>query len=726
MAEVARVPVLLVGLRLGIFDYAVPGGVDLAPGDVVEVPLGARRAIGIVWDGPTGDIGTARLKPVGRRLAVPRVALPLRRLVDWMADYYVAAPGEVARMLLPAVAFEADKPSPSLYAANPAAAATALKLPRQRALAVALQTLADEGPMRLSAWAERLAVSRARLAPLVEAGLLVPVAGPTGPTGPRQTRPAPPTLSPTQRKAADALATAVGAGGFQPILLDGVTGAGKTEVYFEAIAAALDAGRQALVLLPEIGLTQALLRRFETRFGAPPLLWHSGLGPADRRRTWHLLAQGAAQVVVGARSALFLPLPRLGLIVVDEAHDMAFKQEEGVHYHGRDVAAVRARFEGVPVVLATATPSLETLENVARGRYRRLVLPDRHGGARLPAVTLVDLRKSPPARKRWLAEPLADAIDAALAAGEQTLLFLNRRGYAPLTLCRACGTRIRCPACTAWMVEHRLARQLRCHHCGHAEPVPDACPACGTVGSLVACGPGVERLAEEVAARWPAARSAIATSDTVRSATDATALFARVDAGEVDILVGTQMLAKGHDFERLTVVGVVDADLGLDGGDLRAGERTFAQLAQVAGRAGRGHRPGRVFIQTHQPEAPLMQALAHHDRDAFLAAERSARAAAGMPPFGRLAAVILSAEREDRLREAASLLQRAAPRGEGLQTFGPAPAPLAMLRGRHRMRFLVHARRDVALQQHLRAWVEAVRVPAGVRLTIDVDPQSFL
>ncbi len=727
MAEVARVPVLLVGLRLGPFDYAVPEGMELAPGDLVEVPLGARRAVGIVWDGAPGGIGSGRLKPVRQRLSIPPVARPLRRLVDWIADYYVAAPGEVARMLLPAVAFAPARPEAPVLAVDPAASLSGLRLERQRALAEAARAEAIAEPLPLAGWARRLGVSAARLAPLVRAGILVPSAAPgrAARTSPRP--PSPPSrLSPAQAEAAGALRSAVRSGGFQPFLLDGVTGAGKTEVYLEAIAEAQEAGRQALVLLPEIALTEAWLRRFEARFGRPPLQWHSALRPAERRATWHALARGAAEVVVGARSALFLPLPRPGLIIVDEAHDGAFKQEEGVHYHGRDVAAVRARLEDIPLVLATATPSLETLENVARGRYRRLELPDRHGGARLPDVTLIDLTRHPPARGRWLAPPLVAAIDCALAAGEQALLFLNRRGYAPLTLCRACGARIRCPDCTAWMVEHRLARQLRCHHCGRTDPVPEACPACGTAGSLVACGPGVERVAEEVAARWPSARTAIVTSDTVRTAAEAAALFARVEAGEIDILVGTQMLAKGHDFARLTVVGVVDADLGLDGGDLRAGERTFAQLAQVAGRAGRGERPGRVLVQTHQPQAPLMQALARHDRDSFLAAERAARAAAGMPPFGRLAAVILSAEREERLREAARLLRRTAPSAEGLQTFGPAPAPLAMLRGRHRVRFLVHARRGVPLQQQLRAWLDPLRLPAGVRMTIDVDPQSFL
>ncbi|MFQ3665307.1 MAG: primosomal protein N' [Sphingomonadaceae bacterium] len=715
-----RVSVLLVGGRLGRFDYAVPEGLALAPGDVVEVPLGPRRVAGIVWDGPADgkEVPDSRLKPVVRRLPVPAMTGPMRRLVDWVADWYLAEAGQVARMALPAVAL-AGPPAPVVRHAGVRPAG--VKLPAARR-ALLEQILADGGARTLSEWAERTGASRVRLQALVKAGLLAPVPD----AADRPALPPGPALSAPQAEAARVLAEAVAAGGFQPFLLDGVTGSGKTEVYFEAVAAAVAAGGQALVLLPEIALTEPWLQRFVARFGFAPHVWHSSAGVAARRRTFHGAADGQARVIVGARSALFLPMRQLRLLVVDEAHDAAFKQEEGVFYHARDVAVVRAREEGVPVVLATATPSLETVENVAQGRYRRLALPDRFGGAALPQIRLVDMLRHPPARGRWLSPPLVAAVDETLARGEQALLFLNRRGYAPLTLCRACGARMSCPNCTAWMVEHRLERRLLCHHCGHAMPVPPACPACGAEGALVPCGPGVERVAEEVAARWPQARLAIATSDTVPGARAAAALFARIDAREIDILVGTQMLAKGHDFRGLTLVGVVDADLGLAGGDLRAGERTFAQLAQVAGRAGRGAQPGTVLIQTHQPHAPLMQALARGDRDAFLATEREARRAAGMPPFGRLVALILSATDPHLLEAAAQTLALAAPRGEGLSVYGPAPAPLAMLRGRHRIRFLVHGRERLRLQEPIRAWLAAVRLPSSVRLTIDVDPQSFL
>ncbi|MBC7506989.1 MAG: primosomal protein N', partial [Sandarakinorhabdus sp.] len=501
---------------------------------------------------------------------------------------------------------------------------------------------------------------------------------------------------------------------------------GKTEVYFEAVAAAIRAGGQALVLVPEIALTAPWLTRFTARFGCAPVAWHSDLKASERRAAWVAVADGRAKVVVGARSALFLPFKDLALTIVDEAHETSFKQEEGVHYHARDVAVMRAREEGAVVVLATATPAIETQVQAAKGVYRHLVLPARFGGAAMPDVQAVDLRRFPPARGAWLSPPLVAGVTATLGRGEQVLLFLNRRGYAPLTLCRSCGERIQCPNCTAWMVEHRLSRRLACHHCGHVTPVPEACPACGEADSLVACGPGVERIAEEVARTWPKARTAIVTSDTVNSPAKAAALVAAVERREIDVLIGTQMITKGYHFPELTLVGVVDADLGLSGGDLRAGERTFQQVAQVAGRAGRGAKPGRVLIQTHQPQARLMQALVAGDPRAFYAAETETRRDLGLPPFGRLAAIIVSSEDAAAALAAARAIGAAAPVMAGLAVFGPAAAPLSMLRGRHRQRLLVQAVRTLALQRVLREWLGRVVVPGNVRVVVDVDPYSFV
>jgi primosomal protein N' (replication factor Y) len=521
--------------------------------------------------------------------------------------------------------------------------------------------------------------------------------------------------------------TAVQAAEFAPFLLHGVTGSGKTEVYFEAIAEALRMGSQTLVLLPEIALTEPFLKRFAARFGCEPVAWHSGLRSSQRRRAWRAIASGEAKVVVGARSALFLPYRQLGLLVVDEAHEVSFKQEDGVQYHARDVAVMRAKLEQVPVILASATPAIETRHMAEIGVYREVKLPDRYGAAELPDIRAIDLIQDTPPRGRWLAPSLVAELQANLDAGEQSLLFLNRRGYAPLTLCRACGHRFQCPNCTAWMVEHRLVHRLACHHCGHLMAPPRLCPECEEPDALVPVGPGVERIADEVKALFPDARTAVVTSDTIWSPAKAAEFVGRMEAGAIDIVVGTQLVTKGYHFPNLTLVGVVDADLGLSGGDLRAAERSFQQISQVSGRAGRGEKSGRVLVQTHEPGARVIAALVSGDAEGFYEAETDARREAAMPPFGRLAGIIVSSENLAEATEAARLIGRSAPSSiENMAVFGPAPAPLAMLRGRHRQRLLVHAARAVPVQDILRDWLGALELPKSVRVAVDVDPYSFL
>jgi primosomal protein N' (replication factor Y) len=566
---------------------------------------------------------------------------------------------------------------------------------------------------------------------MADAGLLRPVS-----VTPEIDLPAPdwqrpgPVLSAAQNEAATALigdVQKVGAeGGFSVTLLDGVTGSGKTEVYFEAIAAALARDQQVLVLLPEIALTTQWLERFHRRFGTAPLEWHSDLTGVERRLGWRAVIGGKAQVVVGARSSLFLPFPELGLIVIDEEHDTSFKQEGGVIYNARDMAVVRGRLGDIPVVLASATPSLETVTNAETGRYRRLRLPERHGGAQLPTIIAIDMRQESLERQSWLSQSLQQAITRTLAAGEQTMLFLNRRGYAPLTLCRHCGHRLECPNCTAWLVEHRLRGRLECHHCGLSIRPPENCPECGAEDSLAACGPGVERLAEEVALRFPKARFAIMASDTLQGPAAAARLVRRMQEREIDILIGTQIMAKGHHFPYLTLVGVIDADLGLAGGDLRASERTFQLLHQVSGRAGREERPGQVLLQSYQPDHAVMEALVSGDRDRFLESEARERERHVMPPFGRLAALIVSSPDGRQADEAARVLARSRPADSRVQVLGPAPAPLAILRGRHRRRLLVKAPRAVNMQAFLRAWLDRSRLPNSVRVQVDVDPYSFM
>jgi primosomal protein N' (replication factor Y) len=537
---------------------------------------------------------------------------------------------------------------------------------------------------------------------------------------------APPDLSPAQDSAAIALRAAVTASTFSVTLLDGVTGSGKTEVYLEAVAACLAAGRQALILLPEIALSVQFLQRFAARFGAAPAAWHSELTPALRRDTFAAIADGTIRVVVGARSALFLPFPDLGLIVVDEEHESAFKQEDGVMYHARDMAVVRARFSAAACVLVSATPSLETVENAATGRYARLDLPARHGGAVLPTVAALDMRAHPPERGQFLSPVLVTAVRETLARGEQAMLFLNRRGYAPLTLCRHCGHRMACPHCTAWLVEHRRHTRLICHHCGHNIALPETCPACEAADSFAPIGPGVERIAEEAAATFPQARNLVMVSDLITGPKQAAEASRKISDREVDLIIGTQMVAKGWHFPGLTLVGVVDADLGLAGGDLRAAERTVQMLHQVAGRAGRAALTGQVMLQTYDPDHPVMAALCSGNLSAFMAQEAAQRKPGHWPPFGRLAALIISGTDERQADDAARALYRTAPRGAGIEILGPAPAPFALLRGRHRRRLLLKAARDIAVQPLIRAWLARTEVQKSIRVDVDIDPVSFM
>lgn len=728
-----RVRVLL-PLPLGEpYDYRAPDDVALEPGAYVEVPLGPRRLFGVVWGEATetaaeGAVPDAKLKPVMRRFDLPPMPEVARRFVDWVAAYTMSPPGAVLRMAVSVSAALEDPKAITGYVRADGDPPPDLKLSPQRRRV--LELLLDGPPRTAAELANEAGCGPGVVRGLADAGLLLPVpmrslARFPMPDGARPGF----ALDGAQAAAAAALTARVEGGGYSCTLLDGVTGSGKTEVYFEAVAACLRAGRQALVLLPEIALSAQWLDRFERRFGARPAEWHSDLTGAVRRHTWRAVAAGEARVVVGARSALFLPYPDLGLIVVDEEHEGAFKQEDGVVYHARDMAVARAHLGKIPAVLASATPSLETLTNTEAGRYARIDLPSRHGGASLPDVTLVDLRKpdQAPPSAHWLSPVLRDALTATFAAGEQAMLFLNRRGYAPLTLCRSCGYRLQCPHCTAWLVEHRHSRRLQCHHCGYAARLPDSCPECATEGSFVACGPGVERVAEEVATLFPEARVAVMTSDTLFGPRAIQQVIEQVKAHEIDLLIGTQVMAKGHHFPMLTLVGVVDGDLGLSGGDLRAGERTFQLLHQVAGRAGRAERPGRVLIQTHMPENPVMQALADHDRAAFLAQEAEGRRALELPPFGRLAAIVVSGEDDRAVDQVALRLGRLAPRERAeLTILGPAPAPLAVLRGRHRRRLLIKGPKALPLQPIIADWLSRVEVPASVRVQVDIDPYSFL
>jgi len=718
-----RARLIIFNAALGPLDYRVPEGMEVTPGSVVVAPLGPRQIVGIVWEAerlPATEVPDAKLRPLIAVLPVPPLRAELRRLIEWTADYYCASLASVARMVL---ASGGALRGPATTIEYRLSGGTPERMTPQRAAAI--EALEGE-QATIRELAGIAGVSEGVLRGLVNQGTLEPVEVDCDRPYPRATADfAQPELTADQQEAAERLVTSVRQGGFAPFLLDGVTGSGKTETYFEAIAESLRKGKQTLVLLPEIALTEAFLRRFEERFGAAPVVWHSSLKSTERRRAWRAIAAGTAQVVVGARSALFLPYTSLGLIVVDEAHEVSFKQDDGVRYNARDVAVMRARFEAIPVVLASATPALESLQMAESGVYEKLVLPSRFG-AELPSIDTVNLTEEKPERGRWLAPRLVEGLRDRLAKGEQSLLFLNRRGYAPLTLCRHCGFRFKCPNCSAWLVEHRLSRRLACHHCGHETPPPDNCPECGEPDCLVACGPGVERIAHEVEELMPEARLAIVTSDTLNSPEKAAQFIAEAEAGAIDVIVGTQLVTKGFHFPELTLVGVVDADLGLEGGDLRAAERTYQQVAQVAGRAGRGAKPGEVLIQTRHPEASVIAALAAGDRDAFYEAETEARRHAGAPPFGRWAAIIVSSEDEAEACEAAKRIGATRPRLDDVMILGPAPAPMALLRGRYRYRLLLNARRSAEVQQVIRGWLGALSFPQGVRIAIDIDPYSFV
>ncbi len=724
-----RVRVLLPLPLKGPLDYSLPEGMDVPPpGTLVRVPLSGRMAVGVVWpekEAPRGKtLPLNKLKPVESCIDLPPVSTDLMKFVDWVASYSLSSQGAVLRMCLSVPAALGDVPVKTHYLKDHVPAGLRLTPARQ----AVLDSMPSDVPQTASVIADRAGVSAGVVQGLAKAGALKAVElSVDQPFSPPDLSIDGPNLSSEQAAAASIIRDQVWQGGFQPYLLDGITGSGKTEVYFEGLIEALkEPGTQVLVLVPEIALTAQWLKRFEARFGTRPVVWHSDIGLAQRRRAWRAVASGEARVVVGARSALFLPFKNLAFITVDEEHDPSFKQEEGVLYHARDMAIVRAKVADCPIVLASATPSLETLVNADDGKYRKLVLRERFGSAVLPDMQAVDMRTSAPAAGDWISPPLTKAMKDTLHAGEQVMLFLNRRGYAPLTLCRTCGHRIECPNCTAWLVEHRFKKELHCHQCGFMRPAPETCPECKSEDALVACGPGVERLFEEVTREFSDARIAVMTSDTMTNPRATAAMVEQIACGHLDIVIGTQIVTKGYHFPSLTLVGVIDADLGLRGGDLRAGERTYQQLVQVAGRAGRAERPGRVYLQTYEPEHPVVQALLTGDGETFMQAERQSRERYAMPPFGQLAALVLSGPVLTDVLEQGRRLAAAAPAIQGVQFMGPAHAPLSRIRGLHRVRMLVHSQKRTGLQRIMQSWLRAIPPVKGVKIKIDIDPYSFL
>ena len=711
------VPVLVPMPAPGPYSYSVPEDMVVETGSVVQVPLGPRQVFGVVWD-DAGEKGVdpKKLRPITKSFECPPLKAEMRRFVDWVAAYTLSPPGLVARMALRA---------PAAFDPEPMIEGLRLTEGRPERLTPArerVMELAAEGHgWTKSGLAHAAGVSTSVIDGLVKQGVFETVFLPAPPV---VAEPDPdyvePRLEGPQKQAASEILEDVRKGGFHVSLIDGVTGSGKTEVYFEAVAETLRQGKQVLILLPEIALTAAFLERFQDRFGAKPAEWHSDLSPRMREKVWRQAVTGEVKVVAGARSALFLPFDNLGLIIVDEEHDPAYKQEDRVFYNARDMAVVRARIAEFPVVLVSATPSVESQVNGSSGRYNTIHLHTRFGDAAMPDLHLVDMRRHPPERGGFLSPVLLRGIGKTIEKGEQALLFLNRRGYAPLTLCRVCGHRFQCPQCSSWLVEHRFRNQLQCHQCGHNEPTPDHCPECGTFDHLVACGPGVERIAEEVEKHFPEARTIVLSSDIMGVKRLRLELEAIVK-GEADIVIGTQLVAKGHNFPLMTLVGIVDADLGLANGDPRAAERTFQLLSQVTGRAGRTGLKSHGLLQT------VMQAIVSGDASAFYEREIVEREKAVLPPFGRLASIIVSADTRAEAETHARGLRAAAPQVAGIMLLGPAEAPLALIRGRHRFRLLVHGRRNSDMQSFLRTLLaNGPKERGSVHVQLDIDPQSFL
>ncbi len=712
-----------------VFDYSADDGLDV--GQLVEVSFGREDLVGVVWKiGKTADIPPSKIKAINSIIALPKLSHSLLAFIQKTAQYNLAPIGLVLKMVLGLKSNQLPKQKITLYGLNiKNENLDGIRITENRKAVFDFLSNGFEAEKEqiLSA----TGVSDAVISAMIKHGFLYKKDVMVNEESVEQivNLSKPTQLTHEQQNAADVLIRKVN-NGFSATLLDGVTGSGKTEVYFEAVAKTLALGKQVLVLVPEISLTSQWLRRFEVRFGVTPFIWHSEVGVKDKAKTWKAVTLNKAKVVVGARSALFLPFADLGIIVVDESHDHSFKQESLVTYQGRDMAVLRAHLEKIPVILSTATPDLETLVNVEEGKYDCVRLTKRFAKAVLPEIKIIDLKKDKPQKGPWgvsfLTPTLVDEINHNLQRGEQSMLFLNRRGYAPLLICRDCGHRIQCPHCTAWLAEHRITGELICHHCGFKMFTPKRCPECGSEDGLTACGPGVERIAEEVRNRFPLARTAILSSDITTNYKQISDVIHRTANKEIDILIGTQILAKGHNFPDLTLVGVVDADLGLLGTDLRSSEQTFQLLEQVSGRAGRGEKKGAVYLQTLYPDNLVLQAVIAHDREQFIEIEKSSRRLLRMPPYGKLAALIVSSTNQQAAEAAAYYLGKCAPNTELIETLGPAPAPMNLLRGRYRYRLLLKTARNVNIQNVLKKWLSMVKIKSNVRVDVDINPYSFM
>ena len=723
------VKVLIPNIVNAGYDYRLTGPATL--GQFVACRVMNRPYIGVVWGFGDSGLPPEKIKDVSA-VYDARLAITDLQWIAKMSGWTLMTPGAVLRLIVNVPDAFSPPKMEQLYGLN---ITDAVRMTASRQAVADAFASNDNEPMSATDVQNIARVSPSVVRTMISSGILVPKerrARPTEYNSPEYHDCGNIVLNPEQQSAADVIGAAIDRGGFSVHLLDGITGSGKTQVYFDAAWRAYSRGGSVLLMMPEIALTAQFMHRFAARFGAAPVVWHSNLTAARRREIWRGVLRGEIRMVVGTRSALFLPWQNLGLIVVDEEHDTSYKQEDMGNYHARDMAVLRGKIAGFPVVLASATPSAETLQNVASGKYQVLRLTSRVGGAQLPKIETIDLRENRPEpyqvsdvlNNGFLSVPLCNAISDTIAAHRQVMLFINRRGFAPIVQCKKCGWVAGCPDCSVGMTYHRAVGKLLCHMCGRTAPMPTKCPDCG--GDVSMRGAGLEKIAEEVSVRFPSARVALVSSDTISTRQSLERIVAKMESGEIDIVIGTQILAKGHHFPNLTLVGVVDADMGLFGTDFRAAEHTFQQLFQVAGRAGRGEFPGRVLLQTYQPQHPVLCAICAGDRDAFMAADMASRQSAKMPPFGQLIAVIVECQREDTLKKYCAGLAAAAPRAPGVKIMGPIAAGVYQIRNWYRMRFLVMGGPTTLLQPVVAHWLRAIKQPANMRVKVDVNPQNFM
>ena len=723
------VKVLISNIPNGGYDYRLIAPADI--GTFVSVRVMNRPCVGVVWGIGDSNLPDEKIRDVS---VVHDAKLNITDLqwIKRMADWTLIPAGMVLRLIINIPDAFLPPRMEALYSFN---FDSDTRMTQNRLAVMDAFSSNDNDPMTVSDIQNIAHVSAAVVRTMIKNGTLIS-AGEQVKTKQYEPRiyqdSGDIVLNNEQQNAADVIGRAIDNGGFSVHLLDGITGSGKTQVYFDAAWRAYKKGKSVLLMMPEIALTAQFMSRFESRFGAPPVVWHSNLTAARRRDIWHGVLSGKIKMVVGTRSALFLPWGDLGLIVIDEEHDTSYKQEDMGNYHARDMAILRAKIAGFPVVLASATPAAETIENVNVGKYTRLKLTSRFGGAQMPTITTIDLRENRPTpytandaeQTGFLSAPMCEAISETLATGQQVMLFINRRGFAPIVQCKKCGWTATCPDCSVGMTYHKRVGKLLCHMCGRTAPLTKSCPECGTDVSMR--GVGLEKIQEEVNARFPNARTGLVSSDIITSRQALERLVHKMENGEIDIVIGTQILAKGHHFPNLTLVGVVDADMGLFGTDFRAAEHTFQQLFQVAGRAGRGSTPGRVLMQTYQPDHPVLTAICSGARDEFMAGDMAGRRAAKMPPYGQLIAIIVEGEREATLMKYCNDLAAAAPTLNGAKIMGPIAAQIYQIRNWYRMRFLVAGGATAALQPAVAHWLGKGKQPANIRVKIDVNPINFM